>query len=216
MDQLFDWSPIMSTHTLPSANQNKMNPTTNTNLKVIRYDSLYKVLHWLVAGLVLLMLLAKFGFASAITPEDKMNMLIGHSSIGSILTLFIIIRLVKRFVVKSERPIQMIPNWQKRLSSMVHLALYFCLIMIPLTGYLSASLHQLPVMPFTLINLSQVSSAGYVEADFLLMRSIHESMINLLMVLLFVHIGGALFHKIIKKDGVMATMTPGKKRKKAA
>ncbi len=40
----------------------------------------------------MLMLLAKFGFASAITQEDKMAMLIGHSSIGSILSLFIIMR----------------------------------------------------------------------------------------------------------------------------
>ncbi|WP_438465397.1 cytochrome b [Marinomonas sp. PE14-40] len=204
----------MSTHSLPNTSQNQPALTTNTSVKTTRYDSLYKVLHWLVGSLILLMLIAKIGFANAITTEDKLNMLIGHSSIGSVLALLIIIRVVKRFVIKSERPIQTIPNWQKRLSGIVHLALYFCLIMIPLTGYLSASFHQLPVMPFTLINLSRVSSSGYVEADFLLMRSIHENMINLLIILLFVHIGGALYHKFIKKDDVMATMTPSKKIKK--
>jgi len=160
---------------------------------------------------MILMLLAKFGFASAITPEDKMVMLIGHSSIGSILTLFIIMRLIKRFVIRSERPVQAIVNWQKKLSGVVQMSLYLCLIMIPLTGYLSASLHQLPVMPFTLFNLSQVSGTAYNEVDFLLMRSIHETFINGLIALLILHIGAALFHKFVKKDGVMGSMTPGRK-----
>lgn len=199
----------MSLNSLSSSNQNNpMTPATTHN--VIRYDAVYKALHWIVAGLVLLMLLAKLGFASAITPDDKIAMLIGHSSIGSILTFFIILRIIKRFIIKTERPAQAISTWQKRLSGTVHLALYFCLIMIPLTGYLTASLHQLPVMPFTLLNLSQVSGEGYNEAEFLLFRGIHENLINFLMALIVLHIGGALFHKFIKKDDVMGSMTPGK------
>ena len=200
----------MSIQTRSNLNPDTLMMNTSSQTHVTRYDTVYKLLHWFVATLILLMLLAKFGFASALSVEDKTNMLIGHSSIGSILTLFIILRLVKRFIVRTERPVHAIPSWQKRVSSFVHLALYACLIMIPITGYLSASLHELPVMPFTLFNLSQVSTSSYLEADFLLMRGLHKSAINLLLVLLVFHIGGALFHKFVRKDGVMASMTPGK------
>lgn len=90
------------------------------------------------------------------------------------------------------------------------MALYLCLIMIPLTGYLTANLHQLPVMAFTLFNLSQASGANFNEANFLFMRGVHETFINGLIALLVIHIGAALFHKFIKKDTVMSSMTPGK------
>lgn len=200
----------MQTNTLPKSDQIATARHPLKQNKVDRYDRVYKLLHWLVAGLILLMLLAKFGFASAISQEDKITMLIGHSSIGSILTLFIMMRLIKRFIIRSERPTHNMPSWQKKVSSLVHGALYLCLVMIPLTGYLTASMHQLPVMPFTLIDLSMVSTSGYNQADFALIRGLHESFINLLMALLVLHIGGALFHKFIRKDGVMSSMTPGK------
>lgn len=200
----------MSINTGLTSAQNALITDTTPVLNVARYDGVYKLLHWLIAGLMLLMLLAKFGFASAITVQDKITMLIGHSSIGSILALLILVRVMKRFIIGSKRPVQNIATWQRKVSGTVQLALYFCMLMIPTTGYLSASLHKLPVMPFTLVNLSQVSTSGYDETYFLFMRSIHENLIDLLIALLLVHIGAALFHRFIKKDDVMSSMTPGK------
>ena len=199
----------MSVNTVSSTTKNNQDQS-KTETKLTRYDTLYKCLHWLIAGLILLMLLAKLGFASAITVEDKVAMLIGHSSIGSILTLFILIRLIKRFVIKSKRPVQNIVNWQRKLATAVQMILYFCMLMIPVTGYLTASLHKLPVMAFTLFNVSQVTASTYDEAAFLFIRGLHESLITLLIIMLIVHIGAALFHKFIKKDAVMSSMTPGK------
>ena len=201
---------MMSAHTFSNSDKNGPKSPQAKSQQKPRYDALYKTLHWVVAVLMILMLLAKFGFASAITQDDKITMLIGHSSIGTVLTFFILLRLVKRFVIKSERPVQGISDWQKKVSHLVHMALYFCLIMIPLTGYLTANLHQLPVMPFTLFNLSQASGASFNEANFLFMRGVHETFINGLIALLVIHIGAALFHKFIKKDSVMSSMTPGK------
>ncbi len=171
------------------------------------FDKGYKWLHWLMAVLILLMLFALLGFNDSLTKAERMEMLVGHSSIGSLVSILLILRVFKRFIKKDAVPEQNISQWQKRASKWVQMSLYACMILVPLTGYLTARAHELPVMAFASINLSNVSTQSYDANAFLLLRSLHEWAISFLVIFLVLHIGGALFHKLIKKDQVMASIT---------
>lgn len=174
-----------------------------------QYDLGYRVLHWLMAAMILLMFMAGMGFANAVTEQEHMTMLIGHSSIGTVMSLLLIIRITKRFVVRSKRPVHELPQRQKAMAKSVQLGLYLCMVVIPVSGYLTANLHTLPVMLFGVFQLN--SNNGVLsESAFQQMRVIHESAILCLSVLLILHIGGALYHKFIKKDKVMNSMTRGR------
>ncbi len=179
---------------------------TATNVTATHYDRGYRWLHWSMAVLILLMFLAGFGFADAKTDAEHMTMLIGHSSIGTVLSLLLILRIGKRFVVRSVKPVHPLPVLQQYAAKAVHLGLYACMIFIPVSGYLTASMHQLPVKVFSVFNISQGAADAASEQTFSLLRQAHEYGISLIMLLLVLHIGAALYHQFVNKDRVLFSM----------
>ncbi len=183
---------------------------SETNMKASNYDLGYRILHWLMAILILLMLLAVMGFASVTNNQEHMEMLMGHSSLGTLVGLFLILRIFKRFIKKSPIPEQDLPKLQQRVAKTVQYALYGLMVWIPVTGYLTARFHELPVMAFGRFNLSNASQTMYNPELFDALRLGHEIGTKLIMVLLVLHIGGAFYHKLVKKDQVMRSMTGSK------
>ncbi len=178
--------------------------------QMARFDKAYKWLHWSMAVLVMLMLFAVLGFAQVSTTQEHLEMLTGHSSIGTLITILLIVRISKRFIKRDPRPVQNIAHWQKLASTAVQLGLYLCLIFVPLTGYLSARFHELPVKVFGFFDLNQSGQHAFNQGTFDMIRLAHEWGTKVIMVLLVLHIGGALYHRLIKKDDVLASMTTTK------
>lgn len=174
-----------------------------------KFDTGYKILHWLMAVLVLLMFMAKFGFEQATTEAERLEMLLGHSSIGTVIAVLALIRIYKRFIKKDAVPSQRITRLSKTLSRITQYSMYFLLVYIPLTGYLSANFHDLPVMLFANFDIN--GGREYDEVLFGNIKSAHQLGISLLLGLLVLHIVAALFHGLIKRDGVMTSMVGFKK-----
>jgi cytochrome b561 len=103
-----------------------------------------------------------------------------------------------------------LPRWQRLASKSVQFGLYFCMVFIPITGYLTARFHELPVRVFGNFDISQAVQKNYNQETFDTLRLIHESCIKLIMVLLVLHIGAALYHRLVRKDGVLASITTAK------
>ena len=175
------------------------------------YDKGYKWLHWLMAILVILMFMAIFGFAQANTDAARIEMLMGHSSIGSLIFILFVIRFCKRFLFKSPRPKHNLTAVTNVSANVGHLALYLLLFYVPITGYLSAKTHELPVYWFGQFNLA--SMTAYDQANFDMLRNLHELGVQTLMIFVVVHIAAAIFHGVAKKDGVFSSMWPGRKSK---
>ena len=184
----------------------------NTKLNTNGYSKLSKILHWVMAFLVMLMFMAVFGFEQAVTEQQNVEMLMGHSSIGSLITILLCIRLYNTFINKAPKPKHNLVNWQQTASSISHKLLYVLLVLVPLTGYLTANHHQLPVMAFGSINLSG-SMEQYSAESFTLFKSFHQASIISLGLLLTLHIAAALFHKLVLKDTVLGSMWKSKKHK---
>lgn len=189
--------------------------TTTSNINIpLHYDLGYRILHWLMALLVFVMFMAMQGFGAVTNDTEHMAMLVGHSSIGTLISMLILIRLTKRFIVRSPVPVSDLPEKQVLAASIVQYSLYFMMIFVPLTGFLTARLHELPVMAFTAFNYSQTEINGYNETAFASLRLIHETGIKVLMVLVLMHVGAAFLHRFVKKDDDWSAMTRGEKKSK--
>jgi len=175
------------------------------------YSKGFKWLHWLMAILVILMFMATFGFAQANTDDARIEMLTGHSSMGSLIFLLFVIRFSKRFIFKSPRPNHNLDTMTAMAAKVGHLSLYLLLFYVPVTGYLSARAHELPVYWFGQLNIAQLS--GYNQGNFDMLRNLHELGVQTLMIFVVVHIAAAIFHGVAKKDGVFSSMWPGRKSK---
>lgn len=175
------------------------------------YSWSFKLLHWLMAVLILLMFFALVGFQPDMSDADRTTMLIGHSSIGTIITALMVVRLSKRFVLKQPRPKHVLKPMQAKLAKATHYALYFLMVFVPVTGYITANFHHLPVQAFASFSLN----GGADSEVFGLVRLIHTTSVKALLVLVLLHIGAALFHKFVLKDRVLYSMRPwfaGKKK----
>jgi cytochrome b561 len=186
-----------------------MNAKTGQNQQIIGYDKGYKWLHWVMAILILLMFLAIFGFAQATTDTAKIEMLMGHSTIGSLIFILFVIRFSKRFIFKSPRPTHDLNTTTNIVAKVAHLVLYSLLFYVPVTGYLTARAHELPVLWFGQVNLAKLIE--YEQSNFDMLRGFHEIGVQILMLLVVMHIGAALLHAIVKKDGVFSSMWPARK-----
>ena len=164
----------------------------------------YKLLHWLMAVLIMVMFLALLGFNPDMSEADRKVMLIGHSSIGTLVTLLMLIRVCKRFVLKHARPRHALAPWQARAAKWTHYALYLFMGLVPLTGYLTANFHQLPVRLFGSIPLNGSPD----DAVFTSLRLVHSTSVKLLIALVIVHVAAALIHKFVLKDKVLSGMRP--------
>ena len=171
------------------------------------YDLGYKILHWLMAAMLIFMVVAGQGFGSVVSEADHLVMLTGHSSFGVVITLLLIIRLSKRFIFKSPVPNQQLTGWNQALSKTIQYGIYIALITVPATGMLTARSHELSVTPFGLINVSQSATSGFNQGQFELLRLMHETSLKVLVVLVLVHVAGAMYHRLIRKDAVLASMT---------
>jgi len=176
-----------------------------------KFDKIQKLLHWCMAFLIILMLFALIGFANEMTIEEHKEMLIGHSSIGSIISVLLLFRIIKRISKKPKTSQIGQSKWQLIAANVVHFGLYLSMILVPVTGYLTARLHELPVMAFGSFKLN-ASAQIYSESSFEFMRNTHEFSIVLLISLLTIHISAAICHKVILKDDVLKAMLPNFKK----
>ena len=164
----------------------------------------YKLLHWLMALLILIMFFALLGFYPEMNNQDRTIMLIGHSSIGTIISVLALIRISKRFVLKHERPQHDLPSKQATAAKYTHYGLYLLMVLVPLSGYLTANFHHLPVQLFGSIMINGTANA---EA-FSTIRLLHSTFVVLLIFMVIVHVFAALMHKFVLKDNVLHSIRP--------
>jgi len=157
-----------------------------------------------MAALIFVMFFALQGFSPEMSDSDRTMMLIGHSSIGTIITLLIILRISKRFILKHKHPKLGKATKTATAAKLTHYGLYLLMVLLPLTGFLTAYFHHLPVQIFGSISIN-----GHESFEvFTTLRSVHSTSVLILIVLVSMHVAAALVHKLILRDKVLHSMRP--------
>jgi cytochrome b561 len=132
-----------------------------------------------------------------------------HKLIGMLILLFVIARLAYRFVNGAPGDEPTLEPWQRIVSHVTHWAIYALLLIVPLLGWLATSAYG-PFRPFG-IPLPGLLAENQDLATRL--YGIHKGAAILLVLLVGAHVGAALFHYVIRKDGVLNRMWPGLPRR---
>lgn len=174
-----------------------------------QYSPFSKWIHWLVA-LIVLPMLTSF-YLEDLPKLYKGNVIGLHKSLGLCVLLLMIIRIISLHVVGRPALPNTMARWEWWLSRTVQYALYLCLILMPLSGWIMSTAAGRPphffwlvVAPFPGISPDKALS------DF--MFEIHHVLAFVIIGLLIFHISGALKHLLIDKDSVMASMLPSRRR----
>jgi len=174
--------------------------------KTARYTWGLISLHWLIAVLVIPLVSLSF-FLEDLPKMIRPTAIMLHKSCGLTILVLMVVRLV--CVFKSGRPAlpAAMPRWELVLARGVQMALYVFLIAMEMVGWIMSVLsNHIPVW-FGVVALpipGIAPNAAWSELFF----QIHQIIAWVLIVLIGLHIAGALKHVIIDKDKVMESMLP--------
>jgi cytochrome b561 len=169
------------------------------------YDRTSIALHWIV-GVAILFQFALGWRMGAVPEAEAAPWFELHYSVGVTLAAFVVLRLLWRLSHPAPELPGTLPRLQRAVAKASHWALYACMVVMPVSGYLGASSAREPVryfgspLPHFRWNSPEVQDA---------MGSVHGITAWLLGALIAVHVGAALYH-LVRRDGVFARMWPSR------
>ena len=167
-----------------------------------QYGRVAVAIHWSSAIAVILTWLAGFAVAEVAPPAQQAPILIAHITLGLIVFALTLLRILW-WAVADKHPGAPAgqPRWQARTAQIVHFALYALLVLMASSGI------------FTLILSGAVPTilSGGPVPDFseLIPRIAHGLMSRILLALLVLHVGAALWHQLVRRDHLLARMGVG-------
>ena len=170
------------------------------------YPGTSKWLHWLIAACVLTtapVAIAMVRVGEGPAQDALYNF---HKSLGVLILVLMVLRLINRLVAGAPAPDPTLDPWQRTLSSAVHGLLYVLLLAMPVVGYVANSAYGAPTPLFGLFTLPKIAADNQALATQLF--TAHRWAGFVVIVLAGMHIGGALFHFVIRRDTVLQRMLP--------
>jgi len=128
-----------------------------------------------------------------------------HKLFGMIILLLVLARLIYRLAHGAPADEPTIEAWQKGASHATHWALYLLLIAVPIGGWVGVSMY--PALDvFGFFSLPALTAANQPMSEKVFYYHFLGAMAIVLLVA--VHVSAALFHYLIRKDGVLMRMLP--------
>lgn len=175
-----------------------------------------RLLHWLMAALILFQL--GLGVTMVWQVEDVVRQFAlyqTHKSWGFVIFTLALVRIAWR----ATHPAPDLPADMGRLEAALargaHRALYVLMVLVPVTGWLTASAATIqdewgiPNMVFGLFELPDPFRPS-TKGQEALFRALHAGCVSLLALLVLGHAGAALRHHFLRRDRVLMRMILGR------
>lgn len=164
-------------------------------------------IHWLMALLILPMIAGGVIMIQEGLPRAFQNALfITHKNVGTLLLLLIVIRLIYRWRNAPPPEPSHLPAWQVKIAGVTHVLLYVLLLMMPFAGYIRVRAGGFPIEGLDALGIPALVQRSDALAAFA--KSVHFYGAWTIALLIAMHIGAALHHGLIKRDGVFSRMWP--------
>lgn len=173
-----------------------------SNVETVKYHAVARILHWLIAIAIIAEIVIGLGHESWDGATWAMPV---HKATGITILVLSVLRLVWRLAHPAPALPVTMPSWQTRLAHGLHWLFYGMIIAVPVTGWIMSSAGKYPLNWFGLFDIPKlpVMPKGAI-ANFA--HEAHEVMAIAFIPLLLLHIGAALYHHFIVRDGVLRRM----------
>lgn len=173
-----------------------------------RYHPILVSLHWLLAALIIGGLIMG-GQVLAKTPNSdpfKMTSLKMHMTVGIVILVLMIIRLVIRFITKNPPHADIGNDLLNKGAALAHYALYAIVMAMGASGLAIANAAGLPEIVF-------FGSGDPLPEDFseIAPRAAHGVLSIVLTLVISAHVLAALYHQFVRKDSLFSRMWFGER-----
>jgi cytochrome b561 len=169
-----------------------------------KYNAPARVLHWLVALLVFFQI--ALGWIAEAEKDDARNLEILHAHVqfGVLIFGLMLLRLTWRLAKGAPPPSEDEPPLRQKIAASTHGLLYLLLLTMPASGYVIWSWMDAPM---SLWGVSALPDLFPVMPEDETGRAIawyfHVYSSRILVALIALHVGAALYHELILRDGLI-------------
>lgn len=172
------------------------------------YDPVSRTFHWLVVALVVAQVTIALVLPAALPASAEETVLAWHLAVGSTVLLVMLLRLAWRLAHPMPPAPTDLPPALRGLARGTHWAFYVVLIVLPLLGWTAANAYGATPRLLGLVPLPKIAATDKAFAE--TVGAAHKTVALLLVVLIALHVSGALYHALVKRDGVIRRMLPGR------
>jgi cytochrome b561 len=167
-----------------------------------RFTLLSRILHWVMAAMVLAMLFIGIGMVSSLANYHWLLSI--HRPLGISILVLVAIRLINRLLNRPPPLPTQMPSWQRTAGEGSHILLYFLLFALPLVGWGMLSAGDYPIQLYGALHLPHI--LPHSVALYAVLRPTHTVLAFILFATFVVHFSAALVHAFIFRDGVFQSM----------
>ncbi len=178
-----------------------------------RFTPLQRLLHWLMAACILAMFFIGVGMVSTIMPK-YLTLVSTHELLGIAILALALIRLAVRLRYGAPPLPADLPEPMKLAAHLSHYALYALMIGMPLLGWGMLSAGAYPVVIFGSLEIPSILPQS--DSLHTLLWNAHFYLAFAFFALVLLHVAAALFHALVRRDGVFETMAPLPAREEVA
>ena len=170
------------------------------------FSALARLFHWLMAPLIVAMLFIGVGMVATVSHAHE-TLLAIHRPLGIALLLLVVLRLGVRLTRATPPLPRDMPAIQRFAAKAAHVVLYALMAAMPLIGWAMVSAAGYPVTLWGSLHLPPIAPQN-VDL-FAALRALHTWLAFALFATVLLHLAAALFHGLIRRDGVFSSMARG-------
>lgn len=178
-----------------------------------RFTAAQRLLHWSMAICIIAMFFIGVGMVSTVMPK-YVPLLATHKTLGIAILVLALLRLAVRARSGAPPLPADLPVPMRLAAHLSHYGLYGLMFAMPLLGWAMLSAGAYPVMLYGGIRLPAIlpQSAGLHT----LLWNAHFYLAFAFFALVLLHLAAALFHALVRRDGVFESMAPVSSRDEVA
>ncbi len=176
----------------------------------LRFSLFSRLLHWLMAVMILVMLFVGVIMAATVGP-DYSALLALHRPVGIAILVLVVLRLINRLISPPPPLPDSVPPLQRLAAHGSHWVLYALMFAMPLIGWGMLSAERYPIVLVGGLELPPILPHDPVLHATL--RQAHTVLGFAFYGVFLLHMAAALLHGLVKRDGVfesMASLKPGR------
>jgi cytochrome b561 len=162
-----------------------------------------RILHWIMAVLILAMLFIGVAMVSSLSDYDRLVSI--HKPIGILILVLAALRLVNRLIFPPPPLPSSMPVPLRVAAEASHWLLYALMFAQPLVGWAMLSAAGYPIALIGAFHLPPI--VPHDMALYAFLRPLHSVLAFALFATFLLHLAAALTHALIFRDGVFKSMT---------
>jgi len=168
-----------------------------------RFPAASRLLHWLMAPMIVAMLFIGVGMAASVSTRYDLLVSI-HRPLGVAIFALCVARIMNRFINPPPELPDTVPALQRFAAKASHITLYALMLIMPLVGWGMLSAARYPIVLYGPLRLPPILPHNLTLYAWL--RNLHTDLAYLLFAIVLAHFGAALYHALVRRDGVFGTM----------